>query len=78
MSNQLFLNAPTAMLLIDPINNHVLAVNQLTEKMFNESEKELLSKKATQLFPHCIEQLHLFTQQVFVEGSAWTNNLSIE
>ncbi len=78
MLNQLFLNAPTAMLLIDPINNQVLAVNQLAEEIFGLNERDLRQKKVTQLFQSCIDKLHLFTQQVLAQGSAWSSDLYIE
>ena len=77
MLEQLFLKAPTAMLLIDPINNKIIAANQLAEKLFSLTVQELTYFQVTYFFPDCIDKLHLFSQQVLTQGNAWTDNLSI-
>jgi PAS domain S-box-containing protein len=77
MLAQLFIQAPTAMLLIDPIDNRIIAANQLAEKLFAINVNALSSYQVTTFFPTCINKLHLFTQQVFFQGCAWTDTLSI-
>ncbi|WP_372882277.1 sigma 54-interacting transcriptional regulator [Psychromonas sp.] len=78
MLKQLFLHAPTAMLLIDPVNNRVLAANQRAKKLFALEKMDLSEYSVTQFFPECIDKLLLFTQQVIEQGEAWCSELSIQ
>ena len=78
MLKKLFLNAPTAMLLIDPINNKILAANQRAKKMLALQQMDLSRCTVTQFFPTCIDKLLLFTQQVIEQSSAWCSELSIQ
>lgn len=77
MLDELFIQAPTVMLLIDPINNRIIAANRLAEKMFDLTSQDLTAYQVTDFFPTCINKLHLFTQQVLFQGFAWTDTLSI-
>jgi len=78
MLEQLFLNAPTAMLLINPISNRVLIANNQAEALFNLDRRALNQYTVTQFFPDCLDKLHSFTQQVLTEGTAWSSELSIQ
>lgn len=71
------MNAPTALLLIDPINNLVLEANQQAAKLLELEQGRLSCYTATQFFPECLGKLLSFTQQVIEQGSAWSNDLSI-
>jgi PAS domain S-box-containing protein len=75
--NNLFINAPTAMLLIDPKNNLILQVNQQGRKLFSLQQSDLSHYSVTEFFHEKLEKLMIFTQQVMAQGSAWTDELSI-
>jgi PAS domain S-box-containing protein len=76
--NHLFMNAPTALLLIDPINNRVLEANKQATKLLELEQADLPCYTATQFFSECLGKLLNFTQQVIEQGSAWSNDLSIK
>ncbi|WP_077343104.1 sigma 54-interacting transcriptional regulator [Pseudocolwellia agarivorans] len=78
MQNNLFNNAPTAMLLIDPTNNQILQANSKAKKLFALKEADLANYKVTQFFHECLEQLIHFTQQVLIQKDAWSSDLSIK
>lgn len=77
MLNQLFMNTPTAMLLIDPKNNQILKVNNQAMALFDLSGENLTDYTFTQFFPECISKLIHFTQQVFDQKNAWSSDLSV-
>jgi len=74
----LFMFAPTAMLLIDPINNRVLRINEQAKHLLALSNDQLESYTATKLFSNSLENLINFTQQIMVQKQAWSNNLTIK
>jgi len=74
----LFMFAPTAMLLIDPINNRVLRVNQRAKHLLLLSNDQLENYAVTKLFSNCLDILINFTQQIMVQKQAWSNNLTIK
>ncbi|MDN2662054.1 sigma 54-interacting transcriptional regulator [Psychromonas sp. 14N.309.X.WAT.B.A12] len=78
MLEQLFLNAPTAMLLINPITNRILIANKQAEALFTLNRRALTQYTVTQFFPDCLDKLHNFTQQVLTEGTAWSSELNIQ
>jgi len=82
MLNPLFMNAPTAMLLIDPTHNQILQANSKARVLFDlhydEADKALQNYRVSAFFPDCLEQLIHFTQQVLIQKEAWTSNLSIK
>jgi PAS domain S-box-containing protein len=82
MLNPLFMNAPTAMLLIDPTDNQILQANSKARVLFDlhydETDKALQNYRVSVFFPDCLEQLIHFTQQVLIQKEAWTSNLSIK
>lgn len=78
MQSQLFMSAPTGMLLIDPINNLVLQANDKAKQLFGLSDISLKNHQVSVFFPDCLEQLIHFTQQVLIQNEAWSSNLSIK
>lgn len=77
MLDKLFLQAPRAMLLIDPINNKILKVNHEASKLFGISPESIDRFTVTHYFSGCLEKLMNFTQQVFEQESAWSADLNI-
>ena len=77
MLEQLFINAPTAMILINPVTNRILIANKQAEKLFTLNRRTLTQYTVTQFFPDCVDKLHSFTQQVLSEGAAWSSELTI-
>jgi len=78
MQSQLFMSAPTGMLLIDPVNNLVLQANDKAKQLFGLSDISLKIYQVSVFFPDCLEQLIHFTQQVLIQNEAWSSNLSIK
>jgi PAS domain S-box-containing protein len=83
MQSHLFLNAPKALLFIDPYNDKILDLNKKAVKLFGLDNSNLVKNKVqidftvTQFFYGCIEKLIHFTQQILDQGEAWTNELFI-
>ena len=77
MKEDLFINAPTAMLFIDPFNNQVLDANHKALLLFSIKPDQLCDCSVTQLFIGCYGDLHNFTQHALEEGSAWSSDLFI-
>jgi PAS domain S-box-containing protein len=81
MQANLFLNAPNALLYIDPFNNKILQLNQKAAVLFAiksdvELENNTLTEiSVTQFFTGCLDKLIHFTQQILAQGEAWTNDL---
>ncbi|WP_212653383.1 sigma 54-interacting transcriptional regulator [Marinomonas sp. CT5] len=78
MQQNLFTYAPTAMLLIDPIDNKILQSNQLAAQMFQFDSTNLAKYTVSQFFLGCLEKLHNFTLQVMESGQAWCSELFIQ
>ncbi|KMT64306.1 sigma 54-interacting transcriptional regulator [Catenovulum maritimum] len=74
----LFQYAPTALILIDPINNQVLEVNQQAENLFGLTAHAFKKLAVSQLFQPCIGQLYNFSQEVMLKQQAWTSELFTE
>lgn len=83
MKAHLFLNAPKALLFIDPFNNKILQLNNKATELFGIEghvgiENNKLSEiTVTQFFNGCLDKLIHFTQQILAQGEAWTNDLFI-
>ena len=83
MKAHLFLNAPKALLFIDPFNNKILQLNNKATELFGiESHVGIENNKlseitVTQFFNGCLDKLIHFTQQILAQGEAWTNDLFI-
>lgn len=78
MQQDLFTYAPTAMLLIDPVDNKILQANQLAAQMFQFDRDDISRYTVSQFFPTCLEKLHNFTLQVMEEEQAWCSELCIQ
>lgn len=78
MLNHLFTYAPSAMLLIDPVNNNILQANNKAKMLFGFDELILSNYKVTELFSGCIDKLMLFSQEVLEKESAWNCDLYIQ
>ncbi|MFT4939385.1 MAG: PAS domain S-box-containing protein [Paraglaciecola sp.] len=76
--NNLFMSAPTAMLMIDPINNRIMFANNKAKLLLALEHADLSAYTVTQFFPECLDKLLNFTQQVLETGKAWTCDLSIK
>jgi PAS domain S-box-containing protein len=77
MLNQLFLEAPIAMILIDPFNNKILKSNLLAQTMLSATVDELEVSTVSQFFTGCLQSFIVFTQQVLSQHSAWSDELTI-
>lgn len=77
MQDYLFLHAPRAMLLIDPVNNKLLEINQEASHLLAIKPENIGQYSVTQFFPECIDKLMHFTQQVLEQKTAWCSNLFI-
>ncbi|MBU2870583.1 sigma 54-interacting transcriptional regulator [Colwellia sp. E2M01] len=81
MKSSLFLNAPQALLFIDPFNNQILEFNNKAASLFALEHKDtgnnVTDLSATHFFKGCIEELIHVTQQVLAKGKAWSNDLFI-
>ena len=77
MLNHLFMNAPTAMLLLDPHQNRLIKVNQAADDLFNLNGSDLSNFSVTQFFPSCLDKLLNFTQQILEQKTAWSCDLSL-
>ena len=77
MQEQLFLNAPKALLFIDPFNNKILQLNNKATKLFGVTNKALNNVTVTQYFNGCLDKLLHFSQEVLAQGEAWSNDLFI-
>ena len=77
MKEHLFLNAPTALLFIDPFNNEILQLNNKARDLFNLKQSVLNDIKVTGIFKGSVERLLSFTQQVLEQKEAWSNDIFI-
>lgn len=77
MQDYLFLNAPKALLYVDPFNNKILQVNNKATQLFNVSNNALIETSVTQLFNGCLDKLLTFSQEILERGEAWSNDLFI-
>ncbi|MDX2369879.1 MAG: sigma 54-interacting transcriptional regulator [Colwellia sp.] len=83
MKAHLFLNAPKALLFIDPFNNKILQLNNKATELFcieghvGIENNKLSEITVTQFFNGCLDKLIHFTQQILTQGEAWTNDLFI-
>ncbi len=77
MLNHLFMNALTAMLLLDPHQNRLIKVNQAADDLFNLNGSDLSNFSVTQFFPSCLDKLLNFTQQILEQKTAWSCDLSL-
>lgn len=77
MKGHLFLNAPKALLFIDPFSNKILEVNNKAIVLFNIDNNKLSQLTVTQFFSGCLSKLLHFTQQVLEQEESWSSDLFI-
>jgi PAS domain S-box-containing protein len=83
MKAHLFLNAPKALIFIDPVNNKILQLNNKATVLFGIQSQvdiesnELTKISVTRFFKGCLDKLIHFTQEVLAQGEGWTNDLFI-
>ena len=77
MKDKLFLNAPSALLFIDPFNDLVLEINHKASVLFAMEQAEIINLNVTAFFANCLGELLSFTQQALEEGLAWSSELFI-
>ncbi len=78
LTNRYFNYAATAQLVMDPVKDEILAVNQETCRLLGCAATELNGGAASAMFRHCLANLTVFTQELIEYGRAWTDALSIE
>lgn len=82
----LFMQAPNAMLLIDPVNDVILDLNIRAQRLFHLEDYLIDSRDkvsrdtlcVSDFFVDCFGALINFTQQVIEQGSAWSSELTIK
>jgi len=77
MQNFLFLNAPKALIYIDPFNNKILQLNNKAIQLFAVDNNEVINSSVTQLFRGCVDKLLTFSQEILECGEAWSSDLFI-
>lgn len=77
MQNFLFLNAPKALIYIDPFNNKILQLNNKAIQLFAVDNNEVINNSVTQLFRGCVDKLLTFSQEILECGEAWSSDLFI-
>lgn len=75
MKAHLFINAPKALLFIDPFSNEILEINAKAMAMFGLQHEDLKHTKVTSVFGSCLDKLLNFTQEIIASGDAWSNDL---
>jgi PAS domain S-box-containing protein len=68
----------TAQLVIDPITDTVIAVNQEACRFLGMDAEKIESRRVSQLFAVCFPDLIVFTQELISLGRAWSDQLLIE
>ena len=74
--HEVFQHCSDAMLVIDPIVNRILNANQAACRLLGYSHDEFQKIFVTDLHPHEITALIVFTQSVIENGHGWTDELS--
>lgn len=77
MLNSVFEQAPTSLLLIDPIQDRIVNANAAARTLFALEQTAIASTRATAIFKACLGELHCFSQQVLETKRASTSALFI-
>ena len=78
LANRYFNYAAMAQLVLDPVANEILAVNQEACRLLGRDATELTGLPASTLFESCLAHLTVFTQELIERGRAWTDTLFIQ
>lgn len=73
-----FYYSATAQLVIDPIEDRVLFVNQEACRLLHRDVIEIQSGRASQLFAPNLPALILFTQELIEKGRGWCDHLLVQ
>lgn len=77
MSVDYFALAATAQLVIDPLQDRVLAVNQAAARLLGRDAEALCGERASTLFGSDYVTLVVFTEELLYRGHAWSDQLQI-
>ncbi|MCB1754129.1 MAG: sigma 54-interacting transcriptional regulator [Gammaproteobacteria bacterium] len=73
----LFNNAATAQLVMDPVNDKVISVNQEACRLFAMNLKSLEASTVSALFAPGFPAMVVFTDEVLEHGRAWSDHLVV-
>ncbi|MEL7001645.1 MAG: ATP-binding protein [Bacteroidota bacterium] len=74
--SQIFNHSNDGIFILDPMNDTILDVNPAACKLLKYEKSELLKKKMTEIHHHEIDNLWGFCNDIFRQGSGWTDELS--
>ena len=76
--NEIMLDqAPEAMALINPWQDRVVFINQLTCDLLGWDRDELINQRVSRCFKNSLPSLHVFTQAVLHKGSSLIDDITI-
>ena len=73
---KVFEHSNDAILIIDPTNDEFRACNPRACEMLGYTRGELLETAPSEIHPHELARFREFVEEVFEEGSSWTDELS--
>ena len=71
-----FVYAHDAMIVIDPVRDHILKANHEACRLLNYSEEDILKQSIRHLFAPSFADLIVFTQSVIEHGKSWSNEIT--
>lgn len=78
-AQELLFNASAlAQLVIDPIDNRIIAANQECCRLFGKDVGQILAFKASEVFSPSFDTFVVFTQEAIAQGRAWSDQLNVE
>ena len=77
LDKHLFDDSPLAQLVIDPVQDQIVLVNDQASRLLTLEKSQLLNSQASRLFAACFPDFVTFSQQLIVKGSSWTDDLII-
>ena len=73
-----FQYSATAQLVVDPIADAVIAVNQELCRLLDMNSEQIQYMRVSQLFIGCFPTFIVFTEEIISRGKAWSDQLLIE
>ena len=73
-----FQYSATAQLVVDPIADAVIAVNQELCRLLDMNSEHIQYMRVSQLFIGCFPTFIVFTEEIISRGKAWSDQLLIE
>jgi PAS domain S-box-containing protein len=77
LDKHLFDESPLAQLVIDPVHDQIILVNDQATHLLSQDKQQLLSTQASRLFAACFPDFVTFSQQLIDKGSSWTDDLIV-